>query len=416
MRFLHTSDWHLGRLLYGKKRYEEFQQLLDWTLNTLSEQQIEVLIIAGDIFDTTAPSHRAQQQYYDFLVKVRDTTCRHVIVIGGNHDSASFLNAPKEVLKSLNVHVVGAASNHLADELIILKNGAEVEAIVCAVPYLRDRDLRHAIPGESDEAKRLKLAEGLKQHYADLCALAETTRQQIYAQQAHRYIPIIGTGHLFAAGGETIEGDGVRELYVGTLAHIGSDAFPDNLDYVALGHLHIPQRVNKQERIRYSGSPIAMGYGEANQQKIMIMVEIDEGLHSDERLRTQDIAVPKFQTLARIQGSLKEILSALAQMPDKPVWVEVDYTGQEIVADLREQIEVAIANTQIEVLRIKNNRIVQQTLAAQHTEESLDDLDVYQVFDRCLDAANIPPEQRESLIVSYREIIQEVTQEDSLAE
>lgn len=416
MRFLHTSDWHLGRTLYGKKRYEEFQRFLDWTLNTLLEQKIEALIIAGDIFDTTAPSNRAQQQYYDFLVKVRDTGCRHVIVIGGNHDSASFLNAPKAVLKSLNVHVVGAMSENLEDELIVLKKGEEVEAIICAVPYLRDRDLRTVTPGESDDDKRLKLVDGLKKHYADLCALAEQRREQIYATQTHRYIPIIGTGHLFAAGGETIEGDGVRDLYIGTLGHVGSDAFPVSLDYVALGHLHIPQYVNKEARIRYSGSPIAMGYGETNQQKIMIMIDIDERIQSTERLSMTDIPIPRFQALARVKGALKDILATLKAMHHDNVWVEVEYTGEALVADLREQIESCVADSSVEILRIKNNRIVQQVLEAQHIEESLDDLDLYQVFDRRLDMAQIPIEQRAELVNAYREIVNELIQDDQRAE
>lgn len=418
MRFLHTSDWHLGRTLYGKKRYEEFQQFLNWTIDTLKQQQIDVLIIAGDIFDTTAPSNRAQQLYYDFLVGVRDTPCRHVIVIGGNHDSASFLNAPKAVLKSLNVHVVGAMGEQLSDELILLKKGDEVEAIVCAVPYLRDRDLRASVLGESDQDKQLKLVEGLKQHYAAVCVLAEQKREQIYQTQPHRYIPIIGTGHLFAAGGETIDGDGVRDLYIGTLGQIGSDAFPACLDYVALGHLHVPQYVNKEERIRYSGSPIAMGYGEANQQKIMIVVDIDEALQSAQRMQTHDIAIPRFQALARVKGTVKEILATLMSLRKRgeTVWVEVEYTGEDIVGDLREQIEALVGDSTVEVLRIRNNRIVQQTLAAQHTEESLDDLDLYQVFERRLDAAQVPADQRESLMASYREIVRELDQEDSRAE
>lgn len=121
MRILHTSDWHLGRTLYGKKRYEEFDRFLQWLLHTIQEQRIDILIIAGDIFDTTAPSNQAQEQYYSFLSKVHTTTCQHIIVIGGNHDSASFLNAPQALLKALNIHVVGAVDTQTEDELIVLK-------------------------------------------------------------------------------------------------------------------------------------------------------------------------------------------------------------------------------------------------------------------------------------------------------
>src|SRR5690554_1470549 len=107
MRILHTSDWHIGRTLCGRKRYEEYDSFLTWLAETIQQNDIEVLLVAGDVFDTTAPSNRAQELYYQFLHKVSVSTCNHVVIIAGNHDSPSFLNAPKELLKVLNVHVLG---------------------------------------------------------------------------------------------------------------------------------------------------------------------------------------------------------------------------------------------------------------------------------------------------------------------
>ena len=109
MRILHTSDWHIGRTLYGRKRYEEFEAFLTWLAETIQENAIDALLVAGDVFDTSAPSNRAQELYYRFLCRVATSSCRHVIVVAGNHDSPSFLNAPKELLKALNVHVVGSS-------------------------------------------------------------------------------------------------------------------------------------------------------------------------------------------------------------------------------------------------------------------------------------------------------------------
>ena len=96
MKILHTSDWHLGRSLYGKKRYDEFSEFLDWLGKTIEEECIDLLLVAGDIFDTSTPSNRAQKLYYRFLCRVAGSCCRHIVVIAGNHDSPSFLNAPKE--------------------------------------------------------------------------------------------------------------------------------------------------------------------------------------------------------------------------------------------------------------------------------------------------------------------------------
>ncbi|NQS72549.1 MAG: exonuclease subunit SbcD, partial [Desulfobulbaceae bacterium] len=144
MKILHTSDWHIGRALYGRKRYEEFKAFLDWLAETIQQNAINTLLVAGDVFDTSTPSNRAQELYYRFLCRVAASTCRHVVIVAGNHDSPSFLNAPKELLKALDVHVVGSAANP-EDEVLVLRNEQKApELIVCAVPYLRDRDIRVA--------------------------------------------------------------------------------------------------------------------------------------------------------------------------------------------------------------------------------------------------------------------------------
>jgi len=256
MKLLHTSDWHLGRSLYGKKRYEEHSAFLDWLSRTIEDEKVDALIVAGDVFDTSTPSNRAQELYYRFLCRVAASCCRDVVIIGGNHDSPSFLNAPKELFRALNVYVVGAVTDAVNDEVIVLGKGDKPEAIVCAVPYLRDKDLRTVEPGETIGDKNAKLVEGLKKHYADVCEVAEA-KQKEFRDAGHDGIPIVATGHLFTAGGKTVDGDGVRELYVGSLAHVSKDTFPSSIDYFALGHLHIPQVVGKTEHIRYCGPHIA---------------------------------------------------------------------------------------------------------------------------------------------------------------
>jgi len=107
MKILHTSDWHIGRALHGRKRYVEFESFFDWLAHLLDDEGIDVLLVAGDVFDNTAPSNRAQELYYRFLCRAAASPARHVVVTAGNHDSPSFLEAPRELLKSLNIHVVG---------------------------------------------------------------------------------------------------------------------------------------------------------------------------------------------------------------------------------------------------------------------------------------------------------------------
>ena len=280
MKILHTSDWHLGRSLYGKKRYPEFSAFLDWLAQTIDESNVDILLVAGDVFDTSTPSNQAQALYYRFLCRIAASRCSHVVVIAGNHDSPSFLNAPQALLRTLHVHVVGAMTESLADEVLVLQTSSQAvpgnvdTAIVCAVPYLRDKDLRTVVPGETIDDKNRKLVAGLQRHYAEVVALAESKRADLYAaaDAAAPFMPIIAMGHLFTAGGQTIDGDGVRELYVGSLTHVGADIFPAAIDYLALGHLHVPQQVGGLAHLRYCGSPIPMGFGEANQSKQIVLV------------------------------------------------------------------------------------------------------------------------------------------------
>ena len=274
MKTLHTSDWHLGRSLYGRKRYQEFESFLDWLAQTIEDEKIDALLVAGDVFDTSTPSNRAQALYYRFLHRVAASCCRHIVVIAGNHDSPSLLSAPKELLRALDVYVVGSVTETLDDEVIVLHKDNKPEAIVCAVPYLRDKDIRTVEPGETIDDKNAKLIEGLKNHYANVCDIAEQKRAE-FKSAGHVDIPIVAMGHLFTSGGQTVDGDGVRELYVGSLAHVGKDIFPQSIDYLALGHLHVPQVVVGVEHIRYCGSPIPMGYGEATQEKKVVLIEFN---------------------------------------------------------------------------------------------------------------------------------------------
>lgn len=409
MRVLHTSDWHIGRTLYGRKRYEEFEAFLTWLAETIQQNEIDALLVAGDVFDTSAPSNRAQALYYRFLCRVAASSCRHVVVVAGNHDSPSFLNAPKELLKALDVHVVGSSTESLEDEVLVLRNEQDApELIVCAVPYLRDRDIRVAEAGESVEDKERKLIDGIRTHYAAVAALAEQKREELGVD-----IPIVGTGHLFTAGGQTVDGDGVRELYVGTLAHVTAGIFPANFDYLALGHLHVPQKVNGSETIRYSGSPLPMGFGEAKQQKSVCQVEFHSTSAS-----VQLVDVPMFQKLERVKGDWDGISSRILELSatDSQGWLEVIYDGIEVIGDLRERLEAAISGTQMEILRIKNTRIIDRVLGQIHEEETLDDLNVNDVFERCLAVHEVPEDQRPELLRAYQETVSSLYEDDVQAE
>jgi exonuclease SbcD len=408
LKVLHTSDWHLGRTLYGKRRYAEHEQFLDWLIDALHEHEIDLLVIAGDIFDTSTPSNRAQELYYKFLSRIPATGCRHVVIIAGNHDSPSLLDAPGRLLDALNIHVVGSVCEHQRDEVIVLKQHETIEALVCAVPFLRDRDIRTASPGEDLESRQEKLLQGIQEHYETVISAAKQIQDDCPA-----YVPIIATGHLFAAGGRTAEKDGVRELYVGSLAHVSADLFPSSIDYLALGHLHVSQSVGGKDNFRYSGSPIPMGFGEARQKKLVNIVTLAE-----EHREIESLEVPRFQELEHVTGTLEQITGRIEDLlrSENCVWIEVEYTGNTLEPALRETIDALTEGSPIEVLRITDRAQTQHVLTAAFESESLSQLDIYEVFDRCLEANAVPEEQKNTLRESYRDIVVNLEQQDINAE
>ncbi len=535
LTILHTSDWHLGRRLYGRMRYEEFEAFLSWLQDTISAQQVDVLIVAGDIFDTMTPSNKAQALYYEFLGTVSKSCCQHVIIVAGNHDSPTFLDAPSNILKFLNVHVIGTACEDLNDEVMVLDDtDGNPHCIIAAVPYLRDRDVRSSSAGESVQTKDANVIAGICAHYDNVADIAKTKQAEL-AKAHKRHIPIIATGHLFAAGGTTTDDDGVHELYVGSLGKVSADMFDDCFDYVALGHLHVPQRVGGRESIRYSGSPIAMGFGEARQQKQVLLIQFGaaadkfknkdvaskinpettvlqiqtttddtfeksvekinkkvvnqtttfmddlfgfeesvESYESEEsdkkvKIHTKENAVenhdqemnqtsialatshsasnltpskltskllhhdvvrqmqvislpiPKFQRLAQISGDLdtihQTINKTIHSLADtESVWLEIIYTGEDIVSELREHIQAMVEGLPCEVLKIKNTRIYNKVLNQQQTSETLQDLNEQEVFERCLIAHNVPDEQKSTLRDAYEQIVYNLRHEDTQAE
>ena len=397
MKLLHTSDWHLGRMLYAKKeRIEEHQRFLQWLLDAIREHAIDVLLIAGDVFDSVSPGNSSLKMYYDFLLKVKNCGCQHVIVVGGNHDSSGLLEAPKEILSVLNVKVVGKASENLTDEVFVLFNGDERPlAIVCAVPYLRESDISKYTEGETYTDRSLRIAGCIRKHYDSVTEIAKNLQNEY-----DYFVPIIATGHLSVAGGKTIADDGVRETYIGNIECVGSDIFPQGLDYVALGHYHIPSVIS--DSVRYCGSPVPMGFGEANQQKKVMIVNFENGNKT-----ISEIPIPVFQKLESIVGDKSFISNKLQQLKktDESVWAEIIYDGTDIFADFAAWTAEQTADTNIEVLISRNKSYLDKVLTLEDTARSLEELTEFDVFDKLLNGKDFSDEQKSELRELHSEII-----------
>ncbi|MBI9074417.1 MAG: exonuclease SbcCD subunit D C-terminal domain-containing protein [Desulfatibacillum sp.] len=409
MKLLHTSDWHLGRSLYGRKRYDEFKGFLDWLMMTIREHSIDALLVSGDIFDTGTPSNRAQELYYQFLSQVFRSDCRHVVITAGNHDSPTFLDAPKTLLRHQNIHVVGGVGASSEDEVLVLKDAkGQPELIVCAVPYLRDRDIRLSEAGESMEDKAQKLVMGVKKHYNQVCRAAVSLRDS----QSHP-LPIVAMGHLFTAGGDTIKEDGVRDLYVGSLGHVGADIFPSEIDYLALGHLHIPQKAGGLDHFRYSGSPLPMSFGEANHQKIVLEVDFEET-----RLEIRELPVPRFQELQRIRGNLDNLIQVITRLKEtgSNAWLEIECFEDVGTGLLQETVKSLIEGTGMEIIRTGNSGMVFRILGQEAPTETLNDLSEEDVFVRCMEAKEVPEIHRPELLGAFREVLASLNEQDVQAE
>ena len=409
MRLIHTSDWHLGHRFHGRRRHEEQGRFLDWLAGLIEVQGIDALLVGGDVFDTTAPGSRAQSLYYRFLHRLAGSACRHVVVIGGNHDSPALLEAPRELLRQLDIHVVGMAGDQPDKEILLLRDRqGRPELVVCAVPFLRDRDIRLAAAGETLEEKGRQLREGVRAHYQQVCAEADRMRREIDPD-----LPLIALGHLFVAGGQTREGDGVRELSIGGLDRIEGASFPDCIDYLALGHLHIGQLVAGSATRRYCGAPLPMSFAEAGQGKAVLLLAAE-----GRDIAAEPVAVPAFQALATLRGDLDQLLSGLAQLKAEgaAAWIELHYDGEAVVPNLREQMLAAVEGSELVVLRIRNNRIYDYALQQGQEAESLDDLTVDQVFERRLEGEQIEESQRRLLRGAFCEITEALAQQDNEAE
>jgi exonuclease SbcD len=392
MRILHTSDWHLGQFFINKSRAQEHQKFITWLLQQVRENDVDAVIIAGDIFDTGSPPSYARELYNQFVIGMNKLG-RQLIILAGNHDSVSTLNESKNILAQLNTQVISAASEDLASQVLTLKNKAgEVGAIVCAIPYLRPRDIMQSRSGESGQQKQQALGQAIGQHYSDVFELAEKQRDALNNTSPNNPVPIIATGHLTAMGVTTSES--VRDIYIGSLEAFPAKDFPA-ADYIALGHIHRPQRVAKTDHIRYCGSPIPLSFDElgsdpASSKKEVLLVDFQEG----ELSRVESLAVPLFQPMQVIKGDLNSIEQQLAQFTSEaidenedcqlPTWLSIEVDTQDYLNDLQQRIQALTADMNVEILQLRRARKQQQQRIEREDKELLAELSPEDVFERRL--------------------------------
>jgi exonuclease SbcD len=402
MRMLHTSDWHLGQHFMGKSRQAEHQALIDWLVVQIDAHAVDAVLVAGDIFDTGAPPSYARELYSELVVKLHRAGVS-LLLLGGNHDSVATLGESRAVLAFLSATVVAAVGDPAEHVMVLPRRGGQGEAgcIVCAVPFIRPRDVLRSQAGQSAEDKQQSMQAAIQAYYQAVVE-AGRARQAALQHELGRVVPLIATGHLTTVGASSNES--VREIYVGSLDAFPTAAFPP-VDYIALGHIHKPQKVGGLEHIRYCGSPIALGFDEARQQKEMLLVDLDEtGL-----VAVTALSVPRFQALVSVSGNLLSLASAIATAAaagtaEKPVWLEVTVAEDDYLSDLPERIGAMTQGLPVEVLRVRRQRAGSPATLAGELIATLDD-----VFARRLAAENLAPELQQALSQRYREVVASLT-------
>lgn len=294
MKILHTSDWHLGLKLSKFDLNDQMSAFIEWLIKWIEREQIDCIIHAGDIFDNKYPSLDAIHLYNHFLNRIVKLGCQ-VIVVAGNHDSASFLESPRHLVKTLDVHIIG--HHRIGDEeIVVVKDRAGQDAVVvCAIPYIKEGALVTFTPSMSREGYAKVVTESMADKYLE---------SYEFARNKFPSLPIIATGHLFVQGMEA--SDAEHQIHVGTLGGITASVVNCGFDYVALGHIHRGQSVTADNKVRYSGSPVTLSFSEYQDVKHMVLLEINNG-----RLQTTKIEVPVFRSFLRWKGNVEELIHRL---------------------------------------------------------------------------------------------------------
>jgi len=397
MRILHTSDWHLGQNFYSKSRAAEHAAFLDWLLETAQAQQVDAIIVAGDIFDTGSPPSYARELYYRFVVQLQQSGC-HLVVLAGNHDSVATLNESREILAFLHTTVVAAAG---CAPFILKQRDGSPGAVFCPVPFLRPRDIVTSQAGLSGSEKQQHLLAAITNYY-------QQQYQQACALRGDAALPIIASGHLTTVGAS--KSDAVRDIYIGTLDAFPAQNFPP-VDYIALGHIHRPQVIGGQQHIRYCGSPIALSFDETGKAKSVNLVTFADGKLTD----ITPLTVPVTQQLAVIKGDLAAIGQQLEQWRDAPasppVWLDIEITTDDWLTDMQRRFPSMTEDLPVDVLLVRRSREQRQRMMAGELRETLSELRVEEVFERRLALEEPDEAQGQRIRTLFSATVEELTQE-----
>ena len=407
MKILHTADWHLGQLFHEYDRTFEHQAFLDWLLKTILEEEIEVLLVSGDVFDISNPSASSIRMFYSFLQKATSENPQlQIVITAGNHDSASRLEAPKPLLESSNIHIIGTIEKDREGNVdyekltIPLRNKlGEITTWCLAIPFLRIGDYP-TIPNVQNP-----YSEGVTNLYKEAFAFANTKKQD--------HQTLIAMGHLHTHHAEISDMDKTERLIMGGVECIPATAFHPEIKYVALGHIHKAQRIGGNEHIRYSGSPLPMSFSERNYKHQVVIFELENEITA---LKTVEIpvSIPLLRIPLKAEP-LEDVLLKLHHLPEKNNEEPAPYLEIQV---LLEEPEPALRHKIDEVLKFKNVKLARiqphypnknQSSSETNSQELLHELQPEAVFAKSYQA-KYASEVPEHLMDLFQQTLIEVNQ------
>ncbi|SDB92273.1 exonuclease SbcCD subunit D [Acinetobacter boissieri] len=380
VHFFHTSDWHLGQLFYNYSRQFEHEQFLIWLIEQIKQKQPHALLISGDIYDVINPSSTAQKQLYQFLAEAHAVAPHmQTLMIAGNHDSGYRIEQIEPLLEKYNAKTVGLvrwrADRSLDMDRLILPIYNPQQQIVAwciALPFLRNAEII-----------------GFNEHTQDSQSAIEYLHETLIEEAKKRKTDdqaLIIMSHAHMQGGQ--ESDSERCI-IGNQEALSTTLFDHGVDYVALGHLHKPQKVS-QPFIRYSGSPIPLSFSEKNYKHQIVEVYIDP-IHEqpEQRFQFSALHIPRTVAMHRLTGDLEQVMQQLKALPaDKVItnieqreYVDIEYHSNTAPPlNLRQQIEDILPSEQYRLVRLSRKRLALQLDDSSHSKIDLEPPTPTQLF------------------------------------
>ncbi|WP_128896063.1 metallophosphoesterase family protein [Longirhabdus pacifica] len=324
MRILHTADWHLGRTLEGRSRLAEQVDFLDELVTIIRDEKIDIVLLAGDVYDTVNPPAAAEQLFYDAIARITDGGKVPVVAIAGNHDSPDRLTASNPLTTKQGLTIVGLPTTEM--QQIVIPRTDEI-ATIYALPYPSESRLNQCLTSETDEDK-------LQQAYAQ--RIAQLLKQQSSHFQSHCVNLIMS--HLYVFGGK--ETDSERPIQVGGAYTVPASVFDVGAQYTALGHLHRPQCI--KPTVRYSGSPLAYSFSESGQTKSVTIIDASPG----QEVTQKEIWLTSGKPLVkwRAKKGVSEVYPWLLEKRDANAWIDLElevdqFLTNEEIAKIRKHHE-----------------------------------------------------------------------------